>query len=257
MLDAGVSLPPNASEDIPGGAKVQSHMEQVESMSLGYTTLSALNLRATAIESDVASNQPDNHSSHLTRDMHFQVDATVIPVSGSNEPNQTSRNAQSTFNGNSVESQDGGPLVGAVDENREALGPKHSVILCDSHLERSKNSRIDNFLNDGPTSPLSVQRGQNNSKGKAMTLSMKVEETSQALASKVYKMANTQSLEEVHSLIRNDILNIFISCGTGKRGSADASLTDPPDAKRRLMACGFCPKKMLRECDLKYPKVSP
>ena len=252
MLDAGVSLPPNASEDIPGGAKVQSHMEQAESMSLGFTTLSALNLRSTAIESDVASNQPENHSSHLTRDMHFQVDATLIPVSGSNELNRSSRNAQSLFNGNSVESEDGGPLVGAVDENREALGPKHSVIRCDSHRERSKNSRIDNFPNDSPASLLSVQHGQSQSKGKAMTLIMKVEETSQALASKVYNMANTQSLEEVHSLIKNDILNIFISCGTGKRGSADASLTDLPDSKRRLVACKFCPKKMHRECDLKY-----
>lgn len=231
---------------------MQNHIEQAESMSLGYTTLSALNLRATAIESDMASHQPDNHSSHLTQDMHFQVDAAVIPVSGSNELNRTSRNAPNSFSGRSVKSQDEGPLVGALDDNRQALGPKHSVILYDSQLERGKSSRIDNLLNDSPISLLNVQKGHNDSKGKAMTLNMKVEETSQALASEVYNTSNPRSLDEIHSMIKNGILNIFISRGTGKRGSADASLTEPAGSKRRLVTCEVCSKKMFRECDLKY-----
>lgn len=252
MLDSGFPPPSHASTEVPGGTKVQNNMEQVESMSLGYTSLSAINLKATTNGPNLASDQPGSHSSYLYPDLRFQVDANVNPVSGLNELNQRLRTIPSSCKGQNGVSQDEGPHVGDTDSDRQTLGPRHSVVSHDSLTEGFKISRGDIF----PASFSNNPRYQNNPRGKLEALDVKFEEASQAAATKVCSYPNTKSLEEIQSLIKNEFWNIFNRDGTRKRGSTDASLTEPASSKRKTVACKFCPKKMLRECDLKYKALS-
>lgn len=249
MLDSGVPLPAHASADIPGGSKVHNdNIEQVESMSLGYTTLSAINLKATANDSNMASDQPgSHHSSRLYQDL-LEVDANINPVSGLNDPNQILRRARSACKGPSGGNRDEEPQVGDTDSDLQTLGPRCSVISHDSLIEGDKFSSFDDFSTSFANNP----KYQNNRNGKFDALDVKFEEASQAAASKVCSSSNIKSFEEIQSLIKNEFWNIFNRDGTRKRGSTDASLTDPAISKRKMVACGFCPKKMLRECDLKY-----
>lgn len=239
---------------------MQNNIEQVESMSLGYTTLSAIDLKVTANDSNMASDQPGSHSSRFFRDMRFQVDTNIIPVSGLNELNQTLRSAWSSCSSRTGGSQDEGPLIGDTDSDRQTLGPKESVVSRDSLTEGSKTSRVDNL----PTSFSNIQKCQNHPKGQFVALNIKFEEASQAAANKVHRGSSTKSLEEIQSLIKNEFQlliknefwNISNSGGTRKRDSTDASLTEPAGSKRKTVACEYCPKKMLRECDLKYKALS-
>lgn len=227
-------------------------MERVESMSLGFTSLSAINLKATANGSNLASDQAGSHSSYTYPDLRFQVDANVHPVSGLNELNRILRTAPSPRKGRSGGSQDDAPHVGDTDSDRQTLGPRHSVASHDSFTEGFKSSRGDIFPDSFSNNP----RHLHNSKGELEALDVKLEEASQAAATRVCSYSNTKSLEEIQSLIKNEFWNIFNRDGTRKRGSTDASLTEPASSKRKTVACEFCPKKMLRECDLKYKALS-
>ena len=252
MLDSGFPPLSRASTEVPDGTKVQNNMEQMQSMSLGYTSLSAINLKATSNGSNLASDQPGSHSSYLYPDVRFQVDTNVHPVSGLNELNRTLRAVPGSRKGGSGGSQDEGPHVGDTDSDRQTLGPRHSAASHDSFTEGLKMSRGDIF----PDSFLNNQRYLNNTKGGFEALDVKFEEASQAAATKVCSYSNTKSLEEIQSLIKNEFWNIFNRDGTRKRDSTDASLTEPASSKRKTVACEFCPKKMLRECDLKYSALS-
>ena len=248
LLDSGFPPSARASADISDGTKMHNNIEQVESMSLGYTTLSAINLKATANNSNMASDQPGSYSSSLYQDLRFPVDANTNPVSGLNGLNKTLRTAWSSSNGRSRGSQDEGTHVGDADSDGQTLGPRHSVGSHDSEgLEFSRFD--DNFL----TSLSNDQKYENKPRGKIEALDIKkFEEASQAAATKIHPYSSNTSLEEIRMLIENEFRNIFNRAGTRKRGSTDASLTEPAGSKRKTVACGFCPKKMLRECDLKY-----
>lgn len=244
MWDSGVSLPSRTPEVVSGGAKAQINMDQVNSISLGYTTLSALNLGGAAIESNVVYNQPDSHSSHLTQDMQFQVNETVIP--------ESLRSAKSSFNSRSCGSQDQAHLVANRENSLPTLGSKYSVVSRESPVEGSRIIEIGKLLNHSSTNMLNTEKSLNNDKGSA-ALNVKCEEMSQALATKFHNGSNTQSLEEIKSLIKNEFWDLLKNCGTTrKRSSADASLVEAPGVKRKLVACDSCPKKLYRECDLKY-----
>lgn len=227
-------------------------MERVESISLGYTSLSAINLKATTNSSNVASDQAGSHASYIYPDLRFQVNANVHPVSGLNELNQTLRAPPSPRKGRSGGSQDEGAHVGDTDSDRQTLGPRHSMVSHDSFTEELKIGRGDIFPDRFSNDP----RYLHNFKGELEALNVKFEAASQAAATKVCSYSNTKSLEEIQSLIKNEFWNIFNRDGTRKRGSADASLTEPTSSKRKTVACEFCPKKMLRECDLKYKALS-
>lgn len=229
---------------------MQNNIEQVESMGLGYTTLSAINLKAT--DSNMASDQPGSRSSYLYQDMRFQVDANVKSVSGLSELNQTLRTARSSCNGRTGGSQDGGPHVEDTDSDRHTLGPRHSVVSHDSLTDGIKSSRVDHLAGSFSNN----QEYQRNPIGNPEDLDLKLEEASQAAANKVSPYLSTKSCEEIRSLIKNEIWNIFNRDGTRKRDATVASLTEPASSKRKIVACGFCPKKMFRECDLKYKALS-
>lgn len=247
-MDSGFSPPSRASTDIPGGTKLHNNMERVESISLGYTSLSAINLKATTNGSNLTSDQAGSHPSYLYPDLRLQVNENVHPVSGLNELNQTLRAASSLRKGRRDGSQDGGPHVGDTDSDRQTLGPRHPVVSHDSLTEGLKIGKGDIFSGSFSNNP----RYLHNFQGELEALNVKFEEASQAAANKVCSYSNTKSLEEIQSLIKNEFWNIFNRDGTRKRSSTDASLTEPASSKRKTVACEFCPKKMLRECDLKY-----
>ena len=227
-----------------GGAKVQDGIEHVDSMSLGYTTLSALNLKATALETELAPNQPDSHSSQLMQDVRFQVNANSNPVSGFNESNPTLRTGPDSCNGQSGGGQDGGPLAGAVGNHRQSQELKLS-------REGRKFSKIDNLLNDSRAGLLKVQKDPNSAKD---TFNQEIEEALQALQTVqalVTQGANTSSVEDVRSLVKNILLNLSGYATRKRARPVDASVTEPVGSKRKV-SCGFCPKELDRECDLKY-----
>jgi hypothetical protein len=228
-------------------------MDQVDSVSLGYTTLSALNLDGAAIESNVVYKQPDSHSSHLRQDMRFQVNENVSAVSGLSELNHSLRSAKSSFTSGSCGSQDQARLVATTENILPTLGSKGVVVSRDLPAEGSRISKIGKLLNDSPISVLNTEKGQDTG---SAALNVKFEEMSQALATKFHNGSNDQSLEEIKSLIKNEFWDLLKNCGTRKRSFADDSLMEPLGSKRRLVACDRCPKKLLRECDLKYKGMS-
>ncbi len=254
-MDTGVTLGSRAPEDVPRGAEVHNNMDHVESSALEYTTLSALNIKATGIESRVAFSQPDSHSSSLAQDVSLQVKATVHPVSGSNELNQSPGGAKSWLRNRSEGSQEEVPPVAATETLHQTGGLKDSVSRHDFLDEESRRSKMGSMLHDLTINLSNNPRSQINSKTKALAL-MKFEEASQALATQVHSGSHTASLEELQSLIKNGFLSMLNSCATRKRSSAEASLSEPSGSKRKLVACEFCPKKLHRECDLKYRVLS-
>lgn len=87
--------------------------------------------------------------------------------------------------------------------------------------------------------------------GEPMAMRMKAEQVSQKFASDVVKSMSTGTLEEIQSILKQSVLSLFNADGSRKRSSEDASLVDTSDRKRKRVACEYCPKTMIRHCDLK------
>lgn len=98
----------------------------------------------------------------------------------------------------------------------------------------SLDARPDPILHEGPT-----------------TMGMKAERVSQIFASDVVKRMSTGTVEEIQSILKQSVLRVFNTDGSRKRSSEDASLVETSDRKRKRVACEYCPKTMIRHCDLK------
>lgn len=80
---------------------------------------------------------------------------------------------------------------------------------------------------------------------------IKADEVSQKIAADVANRMSTGTLEEIQLILKQSVLSLFNPDGTRKRTSEEASLGDPVDPKRKRMACEYCPKTMIRHCDLR------
>lgn len=92
--------------------------------------------------------------------------------------------------------------------------------------------------------------------GEPAAMRMKAEQVSQKFALDVVKRMSTGTLEEIQSILKQSVLSLFNADGSRKRSSEDASLVETSDRKRKRVACEYCPKTMIRHCDLKYAVLS-
>lgn len=92
-------------------------------------------------------------------------------------------------------------------------------------------------------------------RGEPTEMRMKAGHVSQKFALDVAKYMSTGTLEEVQSIVKQvnqSVLTLFNADGSRKRSSEDALLVETSDRKRKRVACEYCPKTMIRHCDLKY-----
>lgn len=121
----------------------------------------------------------------------------------------------------------------------------------DSSREENDLNKANCRLNDQIASSLNIPIYQKAIKNKPTALKLKAEKVSQILASNVVNRLNTGSVEDIKLIIENGFMSLFDSDGARKRSSEDISSAEASDPKRKRVACDYCPKTMVRQCDLK------
>lgn len=214
----------------------QSELSPVEpSKSTGYTNLHTL--QKVPADPIPSTQKPSNALPQSIDRVHCQ-DADEIPGAKAIQYSALSPSPQSLPSPISVTQS---PPLETPDVMFRYSNPKSTMSSRNSPDRGNIQDTIDRNLN--APSPLTHKE--------PTAMRIKADEFSQKIAADVVNRMTTGTLEEIQSILRQSVRSLFNADGTRKRNSEDASLGESVDPKRKRVACEYCPKTMIRHCDLK------
>ena len=220
-------------------------IEQGDSLSDIYANLSTLNPKVATSDSKMRFHDTNMALPHITDDARF------VPNGLFDQNGEMGQLSDSQSIDQRCVSQIQMPPSKSTSFQNQAphiIGPYSS---SDSPKENDDLSKATYMLKDQIATLSNIQIYQKNIKTKPSALKLKAEKVSQILASDVVNRLNTGSVEDIKLIIKNGFMSLFDSDGARKRSSGDASLVEASDPKRKRVACDYCPKTMVRQCDLK------
>lgn len=215
-----------------------------------YTNLHTLE-KLPVVESRLSPHEPSNALSQYTDRVPFQANGSLIEAPGANI-------SQYNISSTSPVNRGGGDqpsLPGGTNGMHQFPHMKSSASSCNSP---ERGAGQDPMVKSRPTAATRSlnARPYLDVRGEHAAMRVKAEQVSQKFASDVVKRMSTGTLEEIQSILKQSVLSLFNADGSRKRSSEDASLVDTSDRKRKRVACEYCPKTMIRHCDLKYAALS-
>lgn len=205
-----------------------------------HTNLSNLNLNIALVDSKVNLNKSHNSLSRslsrFANDVRFETSQHSITPSidqGCVGPTQVQAPNSTDFR--NQPSQAPGPSL-----PRDSSGGAKGSKTANHALNNYRTANLPNY-----------QKHQNILENKPVAFNLETEKLSQMLASDIVNRLGTGSIEGIKLLIENGLMGLFDSVGTRKRSAGDASLVGASDQKRKRVTCEYCPKTMVRQCDLK------
>ena len=225
-----------------------SKVEQDPSKPPDFTNLHTLE-KLPVVGSQLSPQEQSNSLSQYTERVSFQASGSLPEASGANL-NQYNISSASPVN------RGGGDLPslpGSANGVLQFSHMKSSASSCNSPERGTGQDQMKSHLTATSSSdarPDLVVRGE------SAAMRMKAEQVSQKFASDVVKQMRKGTLEEIQSILKQSVLSLYNVDGSRKRTSEDASFDEASDRKRKRVACEYCPKTMIRHCDLKYAALS-
>lgn len=247
-MNSGFSLQSDDVDALPKESEL-SKAEQDPSKPPDFTNLHTLE-KLPVIDSKLSPQEPSNSLSQYTERVPFRANGSLPEAPGANL-------TQYNISSSSPVNRDGGdqPSLPGGANGVLQFSPMKSSASCCNSPERGTGQ--DQMVKSHPAATSSLNaRPDLDVRGEPAAMRKKAEQVSQKFASDVVKRMSTGTLEEIQSILKQSVLSLFNADGSRKRSSEDASLDETSDRKRKRVACEYCPKTMIRHCDLKYAALS-